>query len=103
MLEDLPVETILLILYHYIPSKSAAIAALVLYILVTIAVTAVTLKTRAFFMLTVSITGILEVLGKQALVQAVQRQWQHCASGRLLAICQHVCNQSMMWRVSNNA
>jgi len=82
MLEDLPVETILLILYHYIPSKSAAIAALVLYILVTIAVTAVTLKTRAFYILTVSVTGILEVIGRQALVLAVERQGQHCASGR---------------------
>ncbi len=50
--------------YHYIPSKPAAIAAVVLYALVSIAVAAVTLKTRSYYMLTVVVTGLLELAGK---------------------------------------
>lgn len=66
-LSDLPVDTVLLILYHYIPSKAAATAAVVLYAIVSVAVTAVTMKTRAYYMLTVAITGFLELAGESCL------------------------------------
>jgi hypothetical protein len=62
-LDDLPVETVLHLLFGYTPCKAVAIAAVVLYALVTVAVAAVTLRTRTCYMLTVVITGILELIG----------------------------------------
>lgn len=62
--EDLPAETVLMFLYHYIPSKPAAIAAAVLYAVISVAVAAVTVKTRTYYMLTVGVTGILELIGE---------------------------------------
>jgi hypothetical protein len=64
-LEDMPVELVLQLTYGYIPSKPAAIAAVVLYAIITVAVAAVTLKTRTYYMLTVVFTGILELIGVQ--------------------------------------
>ncbi|GBF96335.1 hypothetical protein Rsub_09405 [Raphidocelis subcapitata] len=52
-----------LAMFHEEPSLAAAAAALALYLAVTLAVTAVTVRTRAWFMLTVSLTGALEALG----------------------------------------
>lgn len=64
-LDDLPVETVLHLLFGYTPCKAAAIAAVVLYAIITVAVAAVTLKTRTYYMLTVVFTGVLELIGAQ--------------------------------------
>jgi hypothetical protein len=61
----LPVDTVLLILYHYVPSRPAAVAAVVLYALMSILVTAISIKTRSYFMLTVAVTGLLELAGEE--------------------------------------
>lgn len=65
-LEALPTDSVLLILYHYLPSKGAAIAAVVLYAIISLAVTAVTCTTRTYYMLTVAVTGFLELAGELA-------------------------------------
>lgn len=72
---NLPVDTVLLILYHYVPNKAAAIAAVVLYAIISIAVTAVSIKTRTHYMLTVALTGFLELAGKCCVCSA-----GHCGS-----------------------
>jgi hypothetical protein len=72
-LDDLPVETVLHLLFGYTPSKPAAIAAVVMYAIITVAVAAVTLKTRTYYMLTVVVTGILELIGAQG--GATCTQW----------------------------
>jgi hypothetical protein len=60
----LPPKAVLLLLYGYIPNKGAATVAVVLYILVSIAVTAVTVKTKSWYMLVVTLAAILELAGK---------------------------------------
>jgi hypothetical protein len=60
----LPPKAVLLLLYGYIPNKGAAIVAVLLYILVSIAVTAVTVKTKSWYMLVVTLAAILELAGK---------------------------------------
>jgi hypothetical protein len=52
-----------LAMFHEDPSKAAATAALVLYAAATVAVTAAAVRARAWFLLTVSATGALLVLG----------------------------------------
>lgn len=59
-------DTVLLILYHYVPSRPAAVAAVVLYAVISILVAAISIKTRSYFMLTVAVTGFLELAGRQA-------------------------------------
>jgi hypothetical protein len=59
------VDRVLLILYHYVPSRPAAIAAVVLYAVISILVTGISIKTRSYFMLTVAVTGFLELAGRQ--------------------------------------
>ncbi|KIY97311.1 hypothetical protein MNEG_10650 [Monoraphidium neglectum] len=49
--------------FSQIPSRDAALAAAVLYAATSVAVLATTIKTRAWFMLIVAITGLCEVLG----------------------------------------
>lgn len=63
--EGLPVDTVLLILYHYVPSRPAAIAAVVLYAVISILVAGISIKTRSYFMLTVAVTGFLELAGRE--------------------------------------
>lgn len=59
----IPADTLLLILYHYLPNRAAGIAAVILYAVVSVAVTAVTIKTRTWYMMTVALTGLLELTG----------------------------------------
>jgi hypothetical protein len=59
------VDRVLLILYHYVPSRPAAVAAVVLYAVISILVTGISIKTRSYFMLTVAVTGFLELAGKE--------------------------------------
>jgi len=59
----IPADALLLILYHYLPNRAAAIAAVILYAVVSVAVTAVTVKTRTWYMMTVALTGLLELTG----------------------------------------
>ena len=61
---NLPVDTVLLILYHYLPNKAAAIAAVVLYAVISLVVTALSIKTKSYYMLTVAVTGFLELAGE---------------------------------------
>lgn len=67
--KKLPGDMVLLILYHYLPNKEAAVAAVILYAVITIAVTAVTIKTQSWYMLTVGLTGLMELTGRQLLLQ----------------------------------
>jgi hypothetical protein len=60
----LPADRLLLVLYHYLPNREAAIAAVILYAVVTLAVAAVTIRTRAHYMWTVAFTGLLELTGE---------------------------------------
>jgi hypothetical protein len=75
-LNQLPADMVLLILYHYLPNKQAAIAAVVLYAVITVMVTAVTVKTRSWYMLTAAFTGLLELTGEQQQQQQQQVQVQ---------------------------
>jgi hypothetical protein len=76
---SLPVDTVLVILYHhYLPNKAAALAALVLYAFISVAVTAVSVKTRSYYMLTVAVTGFLEVAGAQHCWQPPLMPCTHC-------------------------
>lgn len=65
-LNSLPGDMLLLVLYHYLPNRATAIAAVILYAVVTLAVAAVTILTRAHYMWTVAFTGLLELTGEQA-------------------------------------
>lgn len=60
----LPVDTVLLILYHYLPNRGAAAAAVALYALVSLAAAAITVKTRCWYMLLVPVTALLELAGE---------------------------------------
>lgn len=81
-LNKLPADMLLLILYHYLPSLGAAIAAVILYAVISIAVTAVTVKTRAWYMMTVAFTAVLELTGE--LWVAIQLRAQEPEAGAVL-------------------
>lgn len=55
--------------FHEYPKQAPAIAALTLYLLVGIAILVCTIRTRAWFMLTISITAFLEFAGYATRVQ----------------------------------
>ncbi|EFJ41301.1 hypothetical protein VOLCADRAFT_33026, partial [Volvox carteri f. nagariensis] len=83
-----------------IPRKSAAIAALILYLVISIVVFAITCKTRSWFMLTVVLTGLLEAAGFLSRVMMVQSptyigyvlmQCFLIISPVLLAIVEYIC------------
>jgi hypothetical protein len=57
-------DTALLVLYSYTPNSGAAIVAVLFYALISIAVTAVTVKTRTWYMLLVPFTALLELAGE---------------------------------------
>lgn len=61
---DPTTEYLVLLFFHEIPNKAAAIVALVLFAIISVAVTAITIKTRCYYMLTVAITGYLEMGGE---------------------------------------
>lgn len=63
---NLPIDAVLGLLYQYIPNKGAAAAAVVLYALLSIAVAAVSIKTRLYYMLLVALTALLELAGELA-------------------------------------
>ena len=60
-------------LFHEHPKSSPAIAALVLYLVIGFAILAVTIRTRAWFMLTISITAFLEFAGYVARVLVLHK------------------------------
>jgi hypothetical protein len=83
-LKQMPADTVLLILYHYLPNKQAAIAAVILYAVITVGVTAVTVKTRSWYMLTVALTGVMELTGKR---RRQQQQQQSGAPVSVVSMC----------------
>lgn len=78
---------VLLILYHYLPNKQAAIAAVILYAIITGLATAVTVNTRSWYMLTVAFTGLLELTGEQQQVQKQQQPALHQQQPGHLWVC----------------
>mmetsp|Transcript_28830 Transcript_28830/g.63520 ORF Transcript_28830/g.63520 Transcript_28830/m.63520 type:complete len:320 (-) Transcript_28830:905-1864(-) len=83
-----------------IPNKAAAIVALSCYLLITFMVLWVTLRTRAWFMLTVVVTGFLEAAGfgarlffmiSPSMIAYTQTQCFLIISPVLLAIVEYVC------------
>jgi hypothetical protein len=56
-------EQLIMVFFHEIPNKAAAIAALVLFAVISIAITGLSVKTRSYYMLTVAVTGFLEMAG----------------------------------------
>ena len=64
--KGLPTEALLAVLYQYIPNKGAAATAVALYALLSIAVAAVSVKTRLYYMLLVALTALLELAGEGA-------------------------------------
>ncbi|GLC46789.1 hypothetical protein PLESTB_001941600 [Pleodorina starrii] len=91
----------LIILYFgEMPNQDAAIAALVLYLAVSIVILVLTTKTRAWFMLTVVLTGLLEAAGFMARVVMIRTpssmafiamQCFLIISPVLLAIVEYIC------------
>lgn len=63
-------DMLLLVLYHYLPNRVAAIAAAILYAVVTLGVAAATIHTRSHYMWTVTFTGLLELTGEHAQQQS---------------------------------
>lgn len=86
--------------FHECPNEKAAAAAAALYAFMTVASLAVTVKTRAWFMLFVPITGALESIGfgmriaytnDPAYIKLVIMQCFLIIPPVLLAICDYVC------------
>uniref|UniRef100_A0A383WPD6 THH1/TOM1/TOM3 domain-containing protein n=1 Tax=Tetradesmus obliquus TaxID=3088 RepID=A0A383WPD6_TETOB len=59
----LTTEQLVLIFFHEIPNKAAAAAALALFAVISLVITALSFKTRSYYMLTVAVTGFLEMAG----------------------------------------
>jgi hypothetical protein len=57
-------DSLLLLLYRFNPNQGAAIVAVVVFALIALAVTAVTVKTKAWYMLLVSLTALFELAGE---------------------------------------
>lgn len=64
LLQGMSTKDALQILYSYSPNQVAAGSAVALYVLVSIGVTAVTVKTKSWYMLLVTLTALLELAGE---------------------------------------
>jgi hypothetical protein len=59
----LTTEQLVLIFFHEIPNKAAAAAVLTLLAVISLVITGLSIKTRSYYMLTVAVTGFLEMAG----------------------------------------
>jgi hypothetical protein len=91
---------IIIAMLHEVPDRNAAIAAAVLYGLITLVVLGLTIKTRSWFMMCVVVTGFMEVAGwsfrlnileDPTLIWLVMMQAFLIIPPVLLAIVDYVC------------
>lgn len=75
--------------FHEYPKQSPAIAAVALYCIASLAIVILTVRTKAWFMLTVAITGFLEMGGYAARVQMLNKPsfGAYVGSQSVLIIC----------------
>lgn len=71
----LPTQAALLLLYGYIPNQGAADVAVICYVPISVAVTAVTVKTKAWYMLLVTVAAVFELAGEPLLLSMHGGAW----------------------------